>query len=133
MDRAAIRTRPGAISVQSPVLGTAHGLLADTRSSLPAGKRRSRRPLLACYPEPARYAVTEADYDLIKGLAAQGKAVLLVDENIKRALEIADYVYVMRTGYGAVRGLARGVRRRYRGGSSPAAYTRAGTPDHSRS
>lgn len=37
-------------------------------------------------------------YDLIKGLAAQGKAVLLVDQNIKRALEIADYVYVMRTG-----------------------------------
>ena len=37
-------------------------------------------------------------YDLIKGLATQGKAVLLVDQNIKRALEIADYVYVMRTG-----------------------------------
>jgi branched-chain amino acid transport system ATP-binding protein len=37
-------------------------------------------------------------YELIKGLAAQGKAVLLVDQNIKRALEIADHVYVMRTG-----------------------------------
>jgi len=37
-------------------------------------------------------------YDMIKGLAAEGKAVLLVDQNIKRALEIADYVYVMRTG-----------------------------------
>ena len=37
-------------------------------------------------------------YDLIRGLAAEGKAVLLVDQNIKRALEIADYVYVMRTG-----------------------------------
>jgi branched-chain amino acid transport system ATP-binding protein len=37
-------------------------------------------------------------YDLIKGLAAQSKAVLLVDQNIKRALEIADYVYVMQTG-----------------------------------
>ena len=37
-------------------------------------------------------------YELIQGLAAQGKAVLLVDQNIKRALEIADYVYVMRTG-----------------------------------
>jgi branched-chain amino acid transport system ATP-binding protein len=37
-------------------------------------------------------------YDLIKSLAVQGKAVLLVDQNIKRALEIADYVYVMRTG-----------------------------------
>lgn len=37
-------------------------------------------------------------YTLIRDLAAQGKAVLLVDQNIKRALEIADYVYVMRTG-----------------------------------
>src|SRR5262252_5741057 len=37
-------------------------------------------------------------YDLIRGLARQGKAVVLVDQNIKRALEIADYVYVMRTG-----------------------------------
>src|SRR5437870_1674386 len=37
-------------------------------------------------------------YETIKSLAAQGKAVLLVDQNIKRALEIADYVYVMRTG-----------------------------------
>jgi branched-chain amino acid transport system ATP-binding protein len=37
-------------------------------------------------------------YELIKSLAAQGKAVLLVDQNIKRALEIADHVYVMRTG-----------------------------------
>ena len=37
-------------------------------------------------------------YDLIKNLAAQNKAILLVDQNIKRALAIADYVYVMRTG-----------------------------------
>ena len=37
-------------------------------------------------------------YETIKSLAAQGKAVLLVDQNIKRALEIADYIYVMRTG-----------------------------------
>jgi branched-chain amino acid transport system ATP-binding protein len=37
-------------------------------------------------------------YEMIKGLAVEGKAVLLVDQNIKRALEIADYVYVMRTG-----------------------------------
>jgi branched-chain amino acid transport system ATP-binding protein len=37
-------------------------------------------------------------YGLIKDIAAQNKAILLVDQNIKRALEIADYVYVMRTG-----------------------------------
>jgi len=37
-------------------------------------------------------------YNLIKSLAAQNKAILLVDQNIKRALEISDYIYVMRTG-----------------------------------
>src|ERR1700730_15638294 len=42
MDRAAIRTRPGTISVQSPVLGTAHALLG-WHTFLPAswGKRES--------------------------------------------------------------------------------------------
>ena len=37
-------------------------------------------------------------YGIITEIAGEGKAVLLVDQNIKRALEIADYVYVMRTG-----------------------------------
>lgn len=37
-------------------------------------------------------------YELIRALARDGKAVLLVDQNIKGALGIADYVYVMRTG-----------------------------------
>ena len=37
-------------------------------------------------------------YGLIREIAARGKAVLLVDQNIKKALEIADYAYVMRTG-----------------------------------
>ena len=31
-------------------------------------------------------------------LAAQGKAILLVDQNIKGAIGISDHVYVMRTG-----------------------------------
>ncbi len=35
---------------------------------------------------------------LVPGLAQQGKAILLVDQNIKGALGIADYLYVMRTG-----------------------------------
>ena len=37
-------------------------------------------------------------YALIAGLARDGKAILLVDQNIKGALGIADHVYVMRTG-----------------------------------
>jgi len=38
-------------------------------------------------------------YRRIQSLARdQGKAILLVDQDIRRALEIADYVYVVRTG-----------------------------------
>jgi branched-chain amino acid transport system ATP-binding protein len=37
-------------------------------------------------------------YALIADLARDGKAILLVDQNIKGALGIADHVYVMRTG-----------------------------------
>ena len=46
--------------------------------------------------EPRVAAMT---YELIRNLAAlRNKAILLVDQNIKHALEIADYVYVLRTG-----------------------------------
>jgi branched-chain amino acid transport system ATP-binding protein len=58
-------------------------------------------PVLLLIDEPTAGVeprVAAMIYELIKGLAAQDKAVLLVDQNIKRALEIADYVYVMRTG-----------------------------------
>ena len=58
-------------------------------------------PVLFLIDEPTagiEPRVASQIYELIKSLPAQGKAVLLVDQNIKRALEIADYVYVMRTG-----------------------------------
>ena len=58
-------------------------------------------PVLFLIDEPTagiEPRVASLIYDLIKGLAAQNKAILLVDQNIKRALEIADYIYVMRTG-----------------------------------
>lgn len=42
--------------------------------------------------------VTAQIYDLIAGLARAGKAILLVDQNIKGAIGISDHVYVMRTG-----------------------------------
>lgn len=58
-------------------------------------------PILFLIDEPTagiEPRVAAQIYDLIKSLAAQNKAILLVDQNIKRALEIADYIYVMRTG-----------------------------------
>jgi branched-chain amino acid transport system ATP-binding protein len=58
-------------------------------------------PVLLLIDEPTagiEPRVATQIYGLIKEIAGRDKAILLVDQNIKRALEIADYVYVMRTG-----------------------------------
>src|SRR5512135_2361762 len=89
-----------------PVLRERRGQQAGTLSG---GQQRQLEMARSLMHDPVLFLIDEPTagveprvaaliYDLIKGLAAQGKAVLLVDQNIKRALEIADYVYVMRTG-----------------------------------
>ncbi|HXJ84574.1 MAG TPA: ABC transporter ATP-binding protein [Candidatus Methylomirabilis sp.] len=89
-----------------PVLGQRRRQPAGTLSG---GQQRQLEIARSLMHDPALFMIDEPTagvepriaaliYDLIKGLAAEGKAVLLVDQNIKRALEIADYVYVMRTG-----------------------------------
>jgi branched-chain amino acid transport system ATP-binding protein len=91
---------------QFPVLRERRGQPAGTLSG---GQQRQLEIARSLMHDPVALLIDEPTagveprvaaliYDLIKGLAAQGKAVLLVDQNIKRALEIADYVYVMRTG-----------------------------------
>jgi len=91
---------------QFPVLGERRGQSAGTLSGgqqrqLEIARSLMQDPVLFLIDEPTagiEPRVAALIYDLIKSLAAQGKAILLVDQNIKRALEIADYVYVMRTG-----------------------------------
>ena len=89
-----------------PVLGQRRRQPAGTLSS---GQQRQLEIARSLMHDPALFLIDEPTagvepriaaliYDLIRGLAVEGKAVLLVDQNIKRALEIADYVYVMRTG-----------------------------------
>src|SRR5262249_54370668 len=88
-------------------------ILRDRRrqpaGTLSGGQQRQLEIARSLMHDPALFLIDEPTagvepriaaliYDLIRGLAAEGKAVLLVDQNIKRALEIADYVYVMRTG-----------------------------------
>ncbi len=91
---------------QFPVLGERRGQSAGTLSG---GQQRQLEIARSLMHDPAVFLIDEPTagveprvaaviYELIRGLAAQGKAVLLVDQNIKRALEIADHVYVMRTG-----------------------------------
>ncbi|PYM43118.1 MAG: ABC transporter ATP-binding protein [Candidatus Rokuibacteriota bacterium] len=88
-------------------------MLRDRRrqsaGTLSGGQQRQLEIARSLMHEPALLLIDEPTagveprvaaviYQTIKDLAAQGKAVLLVDQNIKRALEIADYIYVMRTG-----------------------------------
>src|SRR5215469_3210272 len=71
--------------------------------TLSGGQQRQLEMARSLMHDPALFLIDEPTagieprvavliYELIKGLAAKGKAILLVDQNIKRALEIADYV-----------------------------------------
>jgi len=88
-------------------------VLAETRrraaGTLSGGQQRQLEIARSLMHDPVVFLIDEPTagieprvaaqiYDRIKEIARQGKAILLVDQNIKRALEIADYVYVMRTG-----------------------------------
>lgn len=91
---------------QFPILGEKRRQAAGTLSGgqqrqLEIARSLMYDPVLFLIDEPTagiEPRVASLIYELIRDIAAQGKAVLLVDQNIKRALEIADYVYVMRTG-----------------------------------
>src|SRR5262245_13606489 len=91
---------------QFPVLAERRRQAAGTLSGgqqrqLEIARSLMHDPVLFLIDEPTagiEPRVAALIYDLIRDLARQGKAILLVDQNIKRALEIADYVYVMRTG-----------------------------------
>ncbi len=91
---------------QFPILTEKRGQLAGTLSG---GQQRQLEIARSLMHDPAVFLIDEPTagieprvaaqiYGLITDLAAAGKAVLLVDQNIKRALGIANYVYVMRTG-----------------------------------
>jgi branched-chain amino acid transport system ATP-binding protein len=91
---------------QFPILWEKRRQVAGTLSGgqqrqLEIARSLMHDPVLFLIDEPTagiEPRVATQIYDLIKSLAVQNKAILLVDQNIKRALEIADYVYVMRTG-----------------------------------
>ena len=105
-DRKRLEELVGRACEQFPVLAERRRQAAGTLSGgqqrqLEIARSLMHDPVLFLIDEPTagiEPRVAALIYDLIKSLAAQGKAILLVDQNIKRALEIADYVYVMRTG-----------------------------------
>ena len=91
---------------QFPVLGEKRRHLAGTLSG---GQQRQLEIARSLMHDPGTFLIDEPTagieprvasriYELIREIASRGKAVLLVDQNIRKALEVADYVYVMRTG-----------------------------------
>jgi branched-chain amino acid transport system ATP-binding protein len=105
-NRALARDRIERAYTQFPVLLERRRQVAGTLSG---GQQRQLEFARALLAEPKLLLIDEPTasieprvaaqiYALIAGLARDGKAILLVDQNIKGALGIADYVYVMRTG-----------------------------------
>ena len=91
---------------QFPVLGEKRRHSAGTLSG---GQQRQLEIARSLMHDPGTFLIDEPTagieprvasriYELIREIAIRGKAVLLVDQNIRKALEVADYVYVMRTG-----------------------------------
>ena len=105
-DRVRVRAAIGAAYERFPILAERRGQNAGTLSG---GQQRQLEIARALLNDPAVFLIDEPTasieprigariYALIRDLAGAGKAVLLVDQNIKGALDVADYVYVLRTG-----------------------------------
>jgi branched-chain amino acid transport system ATP-binding protein len=105
-DRARARQRIERAYEQFPILRERRRQAAGTLSG---GQQRQLEIARALMADPEVMLIDEPTasieprvaaqiYALIAGLAKDGKAILLVDQNITGALGIADHVYVMRTG-----------------------------------
>jgi branched-chain amino acid transport system ATP-binding protein len=104
--RSRVRERVQQAMDQFPML---HEKRRHAAGTLSGGQQRQLEIARSLMHDPGTFLIDEPTagieprvaariYDLIREIASRGKAVLLVDQNIKKALEIADYVYVMRTG-----------------------------------
>lgn len=89
-----------------PILQEREGQLAKTLSGgeqqmLAMGRGLMSRPRLCMFDEPssglAPIVITEV-LEVIKALREQGTTILLVEQNIQHALEIADRAYVLENG-----------------------------------
>jgi len=105
-DKALVQARVERAYEQFSIL---HEKRDENAGTLSGGQQRQLEIARSLLTEPTVFLIDEPTasieprittqiYELIAGLARQGKAILLVDQNIKGALGIADHVYVMRTG-----------------------------------
>ncbi len=79
---------------------------------LAIGRAMMARPKVMLLDEPSMGLaplVVSQIFDVIKEINAGGTTVLLVEQNARKALQIADYAYVMETGKIFLEGPAREV------------------------
>jgi branched-chain amino acid transport system ATP-binding protein len=107
VERAALRAKIDRAFERFPVLRERARLPADYLSG---GQQRQLEVARSYLSDPKVYLIDEPTagidpitsreiYRVIRGLASEeGRAILLVDQDVRRALEIADYVYVVRNG-----------------------------------
>jgi len=88
-------------------------LSGGQQQMLAIGRALMARPKLLLLDEPsmglAPLVVSEI-FETIKEISAEGTTVLLVEQNVRQALKIADYAYVLETGKMVLDGKAEDVR-----------------------
>jgi branched-chain amino acid transport system ATP-binding protein len=91
---------------------------------LAVGRALMTKPKLLMMDEPSlglAPLVVKMIFDIVREINRSGTTVLLVEQNAKAALEIADYGYVLETGRITLQGMGKellandGVRRAYLG------------------
>ena len=84
-------------------------LSGGEQQMLAMGRAVMARPELLLLDEPSMGLapiVVQEIFDVIKDINGSGTTILLVEQNAKKALQIADYAYVMETGHIVLQGKA---------------------------
>jgi branched-chain amino acid transport system ATP-binding protein len=113
-DRARVQSRLGYVLDTFPVLGERLKMRSDALSGgqqqmLAIGRALMAEPRLLMLDEPSAGVapiVVDAIFDVVQTLAATGITLLVAEQNAIRALDIAEYAYVLTTGHVAQAGPA---------------------------